>query len=58
MRSWGPIAPADLRRALDYPAYWLLLLPADLPAIYPAGVLALVLYGRRAVGHAALRPRC
>ena len=44
----GPIiASPGLRRALDYPAYWLLLLPVDLPAIYPLGLLALALTARR-----------
>ena len=43
----GALAPPGLRRALDYPAYWLVLLPVDLPAVYPAGVLALVLHLRR-----------
>jgi hypothetical protein len=34
--------PAALRRALDWPAYWLLLLPIELPATYVAGVMALI----------------
>jgi hypothetical protein len=37
----GEMFPPPLRRALDLPAYWLLLLPIELPAIYLAGVLAL-----------------
>ena len=53
----GDIAPAGLRRVLDYPAYWLVLLPIDLPAIYPAGLVALVMYARRAFGRPALRAR-
>ena len=39
----GAVAPAGLRRALDYPAYWLVLLPIDLAAIYPVGMAALAL---------------
>jgi hypothetical protein len=38
----GGIFPAALRRALDWPAYWLILLPIEFPAIYLAGSLALV----------------
>jgi len=37
----GAMFPAALRRALDWPAYWLLLLPIELPATYAAGVIAL-----------------
>ena len=53
----GTLAPAGLRRALDYPAYWLVLLPIDLPAIYPAGLVALALYARRAFDRPQLRAR-
>jgi hypothetical protein len=38
----GAMVPAALRRALDWPAYWLLLLPIELPATYVAGVIALI----------------
>jgi hypothetical protein len=38
----GEMFPAALRRALDWPAYWLVLLPIEFPAIYLAGSLALV----------------
>lgn len=38
----GEMFPAALRRALDWPAYWLILLPIEFPAIYLAGGLALV----------------
>src|SRR5580700_6295884 len=38
----GAMFPAALRRALDWPAYWLLLLPLELPATYVAGVMALI----------------
>jgi hypothetical protein len=37
----GTMFPAALRRALDWPAYWLILLPIELPATYVAGVIAL-----------------
>ena len=53
----GTLAPADLRRALDYSAYWLVLLPIDLPAIYPAGLVALALWVRRAFRRPELRAR-
>ena len=38
----GAMFPAVLRHVLDWPAYWLVLLPIELPATYVAGVLALV----------------
>ncbi len=44
----GSIFPQPLRRVLDYPAYWMWLLPLDLTAIYPAGMAAMVLFVRRA----------
>ncbi|HEX3502688.1 MAG TPA: hypothetical protein VHU22_04770 [Xanthobacteraceae bacterium] len=37
----GAMVPLSVRRVLDLPAYWLLLLPIEFPAIYPAGVVAL-----------------
>ncbi len=40
----GDAIPSGVRRALDFPAYWLVLLPIDLPAIYPVGMVALALY--------------
>ncbi len=39
----GAMFPVALRHVLDWPAYWLVLLPIELPATYVAGVLALVL---------------
>ncbi len=53
----GPIAPQAIRRALDFPAFWLVRLPADLPAIYPAGAVALCLYVRRGLGGAKADPQ-
>jgi len=44
----GPLFPEILRRVLDVPAYWLILLPLELPAAYAAGVIALVVALRRA----------
>jgi hypothetical protein len=44
----GAVKPRLLRRILDLPAFWLILLPIDLPAIYPAGAAAFALYLRRA----------
>src|SRR5580704_13836240 len=38
----GAMFPAALRHVLDWPAYWLVLLPIELPATYVAGVMALV----------------
>jgi hypothetical protein len=37
----GSLVPAHLRRMLDLPAYWLLLLTAELSAAYVIGVVAL-----------------
>jgi hypothetical protein len=38
----GAMFPAALRHVLDWPAYWLVLLPIELPATYVAGVIALI----------------
>ena len=38
----GAMFPAALRHVLDWPAYWLVLLPIELPATYVAGAIALV----------------
>jgi hypothetical protein len=38
----GAMFPAALRRVLDWPAYWLVLLPIEFPATYVAGVIALM----------------
>jgi hypothetical protein len=38
----GAMFPAALRRVLDWPAYWLVLLPIELPATYVAGAMALI----------------
>ena len=53
----GTVAPEGLRRALDYPAYWLVLLPIDLPAIYPAGLVAMAIYALRTFRRPDLRAR-
>jgi hypothetical protein len=44
----GEMFPPALRLALDWPAYWLVLLPIEFPAIYLAGSLALVAMLRNA----------
>ena len=44
----GDMIPLPLRRLLDLPAYWLLLLPIEFPAIFAAGALALTVAWRRA----------
>jgi hypothetical protein len=56
----GAWAPVGLRRALDLPAFWLVRLPLDLPAAYPAGVAAcaLCLFGRWREGVPRLLARC
>lgn len=38
---FGTLVPASIRRTLDLPAYWLLLLVVEFPAVYVAGSLAL-----------------
>ncbi|MGA8323301.1 MAG: hypothetical protein WB774_21430 [Xanthobacteraceae bacterium] len=43
----GDTIPLPQRRLLDLPAYWLLLLPIEFPAIFAAGLLALVVALRR-----------
>jgi hypothetical protein len=42
----GDLFPHALRRALDLPAYWLILLPLEFPATYIAGALALFITQR------------
>jgi hypothetical protein len=45
----GEMFPPTLRRILDLPAYWLMLLPLEFPASFIAGVIALiVMLGPRA----------
>jgi hypothetical protein len=38
----GEMFPQSLRRVLDLPAYWLILLPLEFPAVFIAGVIALI----------------
>jgi hypothetical protein len=38
----GAMFPVTLRHTLDWPAYWLVLLPIELPATYVAGAIALI----------------
>jgi hypothetical protein len=44
----GDLFPQALRRILDVPAYWLILLPLEFPATFIAGALSLVVLSRRA----------
>lgn len=46
----GPAVPAGLRMILDIPAYWLVLLPMEFPAIAFAGVTGLAMAFRRRHG--------
>lgn len=43
----GPLVPEGLRMVLDVPAFWLVLLPVEFPAIALAGAAGLVLALRR-----------
>ena len=44
----GEMFPVTLRRALDWAAYWLILLPIEFPATYIAGLVALAVLLRGA----------
>jgi hypothetical protein len=44
----GDMFPPTLRRILDAPAYWLILLPLEFPATFIAGALSLIVLLRRA----------
>jgi hypothetical protein len=41
-RVFGEFLPFALRRTLDLPGYWLVILPVELPAIFFAGVISLI----------------
>ncbi len=45
---FGPWSPDSLRRLLDLPGFWLILLPIELPASYVAGIIALAVLLRGA----------
>ncbi len=45
----GEMLPPSPRRLLDIPAYWLILLPIELPATYAAGMIGLTLALRSAM---------
>ena len=51
----GDLWPTVLRRLLDLPAYWLILLPIEFPATYLAGAFALVIVLRNAAPSAEKR---
>lgn len=38
----GAAIPESIRRILDVPAYWLVYLPVEFPALYPAGIVGIV----------------
>ena len=44
---FGTELPDRLRRILDLPAYWLILLPIEFPAVYATGAVSLSIYLRR-----------
>ncbi len=44
----GEMVPPAIRRILDLPAYWLVLVPIEFPAIFPAGAIALAVIWRGA----------
>jgi hypothetical protein len=44
----GEMFPPSLRRALDWAAYWFILLPIEFPATYVAGLIAFVVMQRGA----------
>lgn len=46
----GDLFPTGLRRVLDLPAFWLILLPIEFPAVYLASALALVVLLRSTSG--------
>jgi hypothetical protein len=46
-RTLGALVSGGWRRVLDAPAFWMLLLPFDLPAIVPLGVIGVWLSVRR-----------
>jgi hypothetical protein len=51
LEIWADAIPDWLGRVLDLPAYWLVYLPLELPASYPAGiVMVFVLWRRRRTG--------
>ena len=49
---FGEFLPHTLRRILDIPGYWLIILPAELPAAYVAGIIAFVVILRAAMPRA------
>ena len=51
-RVFGEFLPLAFRRMLDLPGYWLVILPVELPAIFFAGVIALIAMLRSALPRA------
>ena len=46
---FGELFPVSLRRLMDIPGYWLIILPVELPAAFLAGIIALTLALRSAL---------
>ena len=46
-RTLGALIPGGWRRALDLPAFWAVLLPFDLPALFPLGLAGVFVCLRR-----------
>ena len=46
---FGERFPVWLRRVLDVPGYWLIILPVELPAVFIAGLIALAAALRRSL---------
>ena len=46
---FGELFPVPLRRLMDVPGYWLIILPVELPAAFFAGIIALTLALRSAL---------
>jgi hypothetical protein len=44
---FADVVPESIRRALDLPGYWLVLLPIEYPAIYVAGLMTLAAWLRQ-----------
>ncbi len=51
----GPAFPASVRHFLDLPAYWLVYLPVEFTAFYPAGLIGLFVLLRRRSAIASMR---
>jgi hypothetical protein len=52
---FADVVPENIRRALDLPGYWLVLLPIEFPAIYVAGLMSLAAWLRQSVPDSSKR---